>query len=86
MNDDLPPLPSPSPPFMVRDRFAISADLYSLGADYNGVAGAAPRRGAARRRGRTRPPAGSRPPRLSGPRQGGMIGEDEDGFLDCRRE
>ncbi|MFM9107774.1 MAG: heme-dependent oxidative N-demethylase subunit alpha family protein [Chloroflexota bacterium] len=38
MNDDLPALPSPSPPFMVRDRFAISADLYPLGADYNGVA------------------------------------------------
>ena len=34
---DLPALPPPSPPFMVRDRFRISADLFPLGAEYNGV-------------------------------------------------
>ncbi len=33
----LPPLPPPTPPFMVRDRFTISADLFPLGAEYNGV-------------------------------------------------
>jgi len=31
-----PPLPPPAPPFMVRDRFRVSADLFPLGAEYNG--------------------------------------------------
>jgi dimethylamine monooxygenase subunit A len=37
MSAALPPLPAPMPPFMVRDRFRISADLFPLGEDYNGV-------------------------------------------------
>ncbi len=36
MNAPRPNLPSPKPPFMVRDRFRVSADLFPLGADYNG--------------------------------------------------
>ena len=32
-----PPLPAPTPPFMVRDRFTVSADLFPLGAEYNGI-------------------------------------------------
>lgn len=32
-----PELPPPTPPFMVRDRFKVSADLFPLGAEYNGI-------------------------------------------------
>ena len=32
-----PDLPPPTPPFMVRDRFRVSADLFPLGAEYNGI-------------------------------------------------
>lgn len=36
MSAPRPTLPVPKPPFMVRDRFRVSADLFPLGAEYNG--------------------------------------------------